>query len=206
MRERKNKITITSLSHTRTHTGVRIILTKGNEMPNWCKNNLKIEANGTKVLELLELLKDEKGELTFNKLVPLPDELKDTQAPTPDTVSEEEKQRLIEKYGSTNWYDWRLKNWGVKWDASDSGLYKRDDDWFASFTTPWGPPIEFLKEVSKKFKNITFTLQYADEGIGTPPLGEATFTDGDVWFDGPEDMTKDAEKFASSVWDEDWVN
>lgn len=32
-------------------------------MPNWCKNNLHIKANGEKVLEILELLKDEDGKV-----------------------------------------------------------------------------------------------------------------------------------------------
>ena len=51
-------------------------------MPNWCKNNLKIKDNGEKVLEILEILKDEKGEFTMNKVVPMP--------------IEQEKKELIE--------------------------------------------------------------------------------------------------------------
>ena len=85
-------------------------------MPNWCKNNLKIKANGEKVIDLLELLKDEDGEFTMNKAVPK--ELEDTVSPT-----REHNQALIDLYGAENWYDWRCKNWGVKWDASESGFW-----------------------------------------------------------------------------------
>ena len=74
-------------------------------MPNWCKNNLRIKDNGEKTLELLEYVKDEKGEFTMNKAVPMPKELEATDSP--NFGSEEDKKKLIEKYGTDNWYDWR---------------------------------------------------------------------------------------------------
>lgn len=174
-------------------------------MPNWCKNNLKIKGNGEKILELLELLKDGDGQMTFNKLVPMPKELEGTTSPTPDTMPEEEKQRLIDKYGATNWYDWRVKNWGCKWDASESDFYKNDDEWMISFETPWGPPIEFMKSLSKQFGKMVFKLQFADETQNDPPLGEATFSNGEMYVDGPIAGTPQAREFASYVWDEEWV-
>lgn len=175
-------------------------------MPNWCKNNLKIISNGQKVLDLLEILKDEDGQMTFNKFLPMPKELEDTTSPTPKDVSKEEQKRLIEKYGATNWYDWHCANWGVKWDASESGFYKNGDDWMVSFQTPWGPPIEFLQALSKTFKEFQFELQYADEGYGQQPLGEAVLNDGSVFYDGPEEGTAQAEAFAECVWGEEWVD
>lgn len=175
-------------------------------MPNWCKNNLKIKGNGEKVLELLELMKDEDGEMTFNKLVPEPIELKDTTSPTPDSVSQEERDRLKKLYEADNWYDWRCQNWGVKWDASESGFYKRGDDWVVSFETPWGPPIEFIKKVSRQFNKMTFELQFADETQSGYPLGVAIFEDGQETVDGPIEGTSQAEEFAEMVWDEEWVD
>lgn len=174
-------------------------------MPNWCKNNLKIVSNGEKILDLLELLKDDNGEMTFSKFMPMPKELEDTTSPVPNDVPKEEREKLIEKYGADNWYDWHCANWGVKWDASESEFRKNDKDWIISFQTPWGPPIEFLIALSKKFKNIQFELQYADEGYGQQPLGEAVFNDGCVFYDGPEEGTKEADDFASTVWGENWV-
>lgn len=175
-------------------------------MPNWCKNNLKIEGNGEKILELLELLKDEDGQLTFNKLVPLPKELEGTTSPTPDTVTEEEKKRLMDKYGATNWYDWRIKNWGCKWDASESDFYKYGDEWTITFETPWGPPIEFMKSLSKQFGKMIFKLQFADETQSNYPLGEVTFSNGEDHVEGPLEDTPQAREFAQRVWDEEWVD
>lgn len=172
-------------------------------MPNWCKNNLRIKDNGEKTLELLEYVKDEKGNFTMNKAVPMPKELKDTNSP--NFGNEEEKKKLVEKYGADNWYDWRCKNWGVKWDAQESGFWKDGDDWMISFSTPWGPPCEFMKKLSTQFPKITFILQFADEGYGQYPLGQCTYVDGEEWIEGPEEGTDEAESFANDVWDEEWV-
>lgn len=174
-------------------------------MPNWCKNNLRIYANGGKVLEVLELLKDKNGEMTFEKFMPTPEELNNMPAPTPKDTPQDERDRLIEKYGAENWYDWRLKNWGVKWDASESGFWKKGEDWVISFETPWGPPIEFIQELSKVFKDMEFVLQYADESEISAPIGEAQIINGSVFYDGPEPDTEESEEFGSKVWAEEWV-
>ena len=175
-------------------------------MPNWCKNNLRIKGNGEKVLELLELMKDDDGEMTFNKLVPMPRELKDTTSPVPSSVSQKERDKLKEKYGADNWYDWHCKYWGCKWDASESEFYKRGNDWYVSFNTPWGPPMEFIKRVSEQFNKMTFELQFADETMSGYPLGEAIFENGQETIDGPMECTPQAEEFAEMVWDGEWVD
>lgn len=174
-------------------------------MPNWCKNNLRIKDNGEKTLELLEYVKDENGDFTMKKAVPMPKELDDTKSPVPDDVPKEEREKLIEKYGADNWYDWRCKNWGVKWDAQDSGFWKDGDDWMISFQTPWGPPCEFMKKLSAQFPKMTFILQFADEGYGQYPLGQCTYKEGAEWVEGPEAGTDEANSFANDVWDEEWV-
>ena len=172
-------------------------------MPNWCQNNLRIKDNGEKVLELLEYVKNEKGEFTMNKAVPMPKELVNTESP--NRASQEEKKRLVEKYGVDNWYDWRCKNWGVKWDASESEFRKDGDDWIISFQTPWGPPCKFMEKLSVQFPKMTFVLQFAEENMGSYPLGQATYIDGREYLEGPEEGTDEADAFANDVWDEEWV-
>lgn len=164
---------------------------------------MRIKSNGEKVLEFLEYVKDEKGDFTMNKAVPMPKELENTDSP--NFSSEEDKKKLIEKYGTDNWYDWRCENWGCKWDASESGFWKDGDDWMISFQTPWGPPCKFMEKLSVQFPKMEFILQFADEGIGQYPLGQATYIDGREYLDGPGEGTDEAEKFAENVWDENWV-
>ena len=177
-------------------------------MPNWCKNNLRIIDNGEKVLEVLEFLKDDKGNMTFSKIAPMPEELKNTASPAREDTIEQKclNEELKRKYGADNWYDWSIKNWGCKWDASESAFYKNGKYWIVTFQTPWGPPTEFLRTLSKKFKKMSFELQFADEGAGQFPLGESVFECGaEIFCDGPEEDTDEARKFAESVWDEEWV-
>lgn len=167
-------------------------------MPNWCKNNLRIKANDEKALELLELIKDADGEMTFEKLVPTPEGLLSEPSPQRD---ENKKKTFKEKYGAEDWYEWRCKNWGCKWDASESGFWKDGDDWVISFQTPWGPPCKFMETLSEKFPNMEFILQFADESQKCSPIGQCTYKNGEETFvDKDED-----EEFGEAVWDEEWV-
>lgn len=167
-------------------------------MPNWCQNNLKIKGNGEKVLEVLELIKDEDGNMTFEKFLPTPKELEDEPSPQ---RNKEKKNRFKEKYGADDWYHWRLENWGCKWDADDSVFWKDGDDWVVSFQTPWGPPCSFIETLSKEFPKITFVIQFADESQMTSPLGQCTYINGEEEF-----INKDSdEDFGQAVWDEEWV-
>ena len=67
---------------------------------------------------------------------------------------------LYKEYGCDNWYDWSIKNWGVKWNASDTQIWEDGDLVCVSFDTPWGPPVEFLQKLSKK---CVFYLEWEEE-------------------------------------------
>lgn len=170
-------------------------------MPNWCKNLLKIEGDNLEVKRAIKMLKDDEGHLTFNKAVPMPIPLENTKAP-----SDRPNKHLIETYGADNWYDWRYKNWGVKWDASESQFFD-DDDIIAEFETPWGPPIEFFKRLSLEFPELDFRLQFADEFFGGYPLGEVLFRNGEMSeCEGPIEGGDKAEAMASEIWYGAWVD
>ncbi len=47
-------------------------------MPNWCKNNLVIHGDKLEIQRAMKLLKDDEGQLTFNKAVPMPLPLENT--------------------------------------------------------------------------------------------------------------------------------
>ena len=168
-------------------------------MPNWVKNNLRIKSNGEKVLEVLEMLKDEHGQVTFEKVVPTPEELLTEPSPQRD---DKKAKKFKEKYGAEDWYNWRCKNWGCKWDAGESGFYEQDGYSMVSFTTPWSPPREFLEKLSKMFPNVTFVLQFAEEGDGY--VGKMTAKNGfvDVYY--PEEGV-DMTAINDNIWDEEWI-
>ncbi len=76
--------------------------------------------------------------------------------------------------GYSSWYEWCIKNWGTKWNASDP--YAEDGRF--SFNTAWSAPVELFVEFSKKFPDVEFTYTYADEDTGNN-CGEGTIVNGE---------------------------
>lgn len=64
------------------------------------------------------------------------------------------------KYGYQNWYDWRIANWGTKWDAY--GQCKVDENTIA-FNTANQHPVYIMKELAKDNPNMRIDHKYADE-------------------------------------------
>ena len=52
-----------------------------------------------------------------------------------------------EKYGYDNWYDWRLANWGVKWNASESSYDEECES--LHFDTPWAIPYPIAAKIAQ---------------------------------------------------------
>jgi hypothetical protein len=62
--------------------------------------------------------------------------------------------------GYTNWYDWSVDNWGVKWDASALKVKELSDfnTVIYSFDSPWGTPEHFVIELSKLYPDACFEM------------------------------------------------
>jgi hypothetical protein len=153
-------------------------------MPNWCENKLSIMDCSP---ELESYLKE--NGLSFNKIKPTPSE-------------------LLEGNG---WYDWRLENWGTKWDLSEQEqrevadqLISESADFQATFMTAWSPPLEAIAALSEMFPNDQFTLDYFESGCwfaGTAIISEGQIDDNQV---DDADVTEFAkENFNFVEYDED---
>jgi len=136
-------------------------------MPNWCNNTLKVRGKGEFLKEFAtkaekkEENKLDNNPLSFKKLLPMPKELEGTEG-----LSTSLNKELKEKYGADNWYDWAIKNWGVKWDTCYTHLSRRKKKYIFTFDTAWSPPLKALKKISKMFKELYFYLQYNEDGEG----------------------------------------
>lgn len=65
------------------------------------------------------------------------------------------------KYGAKNWYDWRIINWGCKWDTFESEILIDSDYLFeVKFSTANGVPSNWLEKVAKEYPKIIFTIIY----------------------------------------------
>jgi hypothetical protein len=64
------------------------------------------------------------------------------------------------KYGYPDWYNWRIANWGTKWDAYDQ--YQVDENTIA-FNTAWSDPTPIVRKLAKDNTNMRIDHKFADE-------------------------------------------
>ena len=139
-------------------------------MPNWCTNNLTVR--GADAQTIVESITKDEG--FFNTIIPMPEELRNTESP--NKVSSDD---MIEKYGSADWYQWALDNWGTKWDCSTPMVdHVAEDELIITFDTAWGPPIGVYEALERRGNFVEAT--YYEPGMGF--VGK--YTDGnDETFD-----------------------
>ena len=53
--------------------------------------------------------------------------------------------QAFKECGYTNWYDWRLENWGTKWNACECKI--SPDMNRIEFETAWCPPVEVIEKI-----------------------------------------------------------
>lgn len=113
-------------------------------MPNWCSNKLRLIAKTDEAKALLPSLVEgfqpsvEASESAFELICPTPEELLSRKAPEDDPFVAEENEA---KYGASDWYNWRVKNWGTKWESSNEEVEEIPCGLIAAFETAWSPPI-----------------------------------------------------------------
>jgi len=118
-------------------------------MPNWCANILKLQHTDPQMI-LRAKTAFENGSL-LNEFVPCPPELVHTVSgavgpPDSPKQNEHERQRALNfaKWGHTDWYGWRVANWGTKWDigGADCSVEVTEQGLTLSFDSAWSPPVE----------------------------------------------------------------
>ena len=122
-------------------------------MPNWCQNRLTLRAKPEKLAILVDWLKQEKDDAgLFSLFLPTPKELDETVSgfvgDGPEGEAHRAKQQANkDKYGHTDWYGWRVENWGCKWDVDRTNVTGESVDVTETetsvslcFDTPWAPP------------------------------------------------------------------
>lgn len=161
-------------------------------MPNWCENELRFSDIGdfNKVIKMF-VEKDGDNELNFcfNKIIPAPEEIKDK---NPDNLSDKE-------------YDFRVDNWGTKWEPTIDDI----QDMIIYFNTAWCPPIGIIKALKEKHDiKGSMTLIYNEPGCcfaGIFTVNEdGSFNDECYDIKGKEDVDKLPSELQEKVGD--WFN
>jgi len=110
----------------------------------------------------------------FNQLLPMPQGIIETKG---------------QAVGHPAWYDWRVENWGTKWNAYDVEYSPYDNDnekneefvgiGYIKFNTAWSCPKPIIEILSKRYPKITFEVKYADEDLGYN-LGQYWIKNGEI--------------------------
>ena len=121
-------------------------------MPNWCDNKLRVSGTATDVKRFAEAVRGvDDGKvlpLDFDKLIPQPADLMDR-----DSCGV-----------LPSWYDWRVANWGTKWNVTeDTAIEPFDGGLLYLFNTAWNPPIEVIEVAAKQFPDLAFEISYIEE-------------------------------------------
>ena len=163
-------------------------------MPNWCNNNLYISHPDPKMME--KAVEAWNSGKFLGTLVPEPDYKEVKVKPTFPTnmATGESKPEFVDP--DQAWWDWRLQNWGTKWDfglTSDYGhpaQLDKDGAMFIYFDSAWSPPTDAYE---KLMDMGYFIRSYYYEG-GCAFCGK--------WEDGVEDFYNidPPEGVKTSVW------
>jgi len=146
-------------------------------MPNHCTNGLIILGPLADVDELVDLMQGEKNPFDFERLLPMPEELGQVDAPNWDEAL---TVRFRRKYGASDWHEWAIKNWGTKWNAYSFEAFPEGESpleelaraqgadiprsVYYEFDTAWSPPTPVIRALVERFPECTFTHDYVDEG------------------------------------------
>lgn len=151
-------------------------------MPNWCYNYLQISVEDNKQLEkvIQGITNNSEQPFDFNRIIPMPEELEDTSAPNKLNPDE-----LIAKCGYPDWYEWRVVNWGTKWNASDVELTFEKNAIQIRFQTAWSPPTPVIKKIAEKFPFASMTLNWEEE---SGYYGESGYTNGEMDYENDGEM------------------
>lgn len=141
-------------------------------MPNWCMNTLQVSKHSESGRRLIDAFRDnhtnDKGEKyssPFTDLYPCPQELMDVVADFKGDSPEHLANKA--KYGVAHWYDWRLANWGTKWDACEVYIEDEDEDQaLIRYDTAWCSASDFFEWYAKQNPDVVFLNQYEEEGMG----------------------------------------
>ena len=165
-------------------------------MPNWVFNGLTIEGKPESITKLAEQLnqpfkmvhdlwnmethQQEKKLITYpNPVFAFWNIIKPTDIEAYQNQPNYKANASIEdmmKHDGDDWYNWNLRNWGVKWDVAVSNNDESPETYmegpvqngenlvvYYNFNTAWGLAMPALTNLSSQYPDLLLTLSYEEE-------------------------------------------
>tara|TARA_R100000654_G_scaffold10614_3_gene23325 strand:- start:276 stop:671 length:396 start_codon:yes stop_codon:yes gene_type:complete len=125
-------------------------------MPNWCFN--RVEIHGVNAEEIANKIQSEETPFDFAKILPEPDYDKIEVEPTFEKEDSD--------FSMPKWWDWRVQNWGTKWNSSECEVTILEDDQVEyTFNTAWGPPEGVILKLRELYPDAIITAFYDEPGM-----------------------------------------
>jgi Ferredoxin-like domain in Api92-like protein len=150
-------------------------------VPNWCSNTVIITGPEQDIDRLaqeicLQESKNNPPVLRLERLLPTPPELLENQQTNPATAIQL-LQRDPEEGEQDDWYSWRVRNWGTKWDI-DAAVEVGPGTLTSSFDSAWSPPVAAMRLISERYPSLSVTIEYDEPGNDFS--GVSTFVAGET--------------------------
>ncbi|WP_040113736.1 hypothetical protein [Clostridium baratii] len=179
-------------------------------MPNWCFVCATFKSNiNSRIKKLKEELLNE-NDFSYTKLIPEPfefltfddegnliehNEVNEISVIKDEDITDDIKPYICQGterhihgcsikpkgYTVINWYEWRIDNYGVKWDVdkNSSAFYKEyfDTEAFVNFESPWTYPKPILDLICKKYK-VDCEFSAEESGCGIYDIGKIQYHEG----------------------------
>lgn len=94
-------------------------------------------------------------------------------------------RKLMEGQG---WYDWRIANWGTKWEV-EAHMDTTPDGVEYHFESAWSPPCQVIETLGANFPGLTFDLNYNEPGNCF--VGRFRVEQGKITFDECREMSQE---------------
>ena len=162
-------------------------------MPNHVTNVISFSGDKSRISAMLKEIQNDKhgiGSVDFEKILPMPDTVYN------GSLGIHER----ELYGENNWYDWRIGNWGTKWNSYGYTENTTFQDGKIKFLTAWSAPHPILQKLSEMFPDVKMEHEWADEDIGRN-CGRYVYYDGERVEEYFPESQKECLEFAAKVMD-----
>ena len=138
-------------------------------MPNHTDNRVILSHDDTQMIDMIYNIMNTEDTPLCQSLIPMDEALLDNEG----------------------WYDWRIDNWGTKWDIYEAHCDRMYANTLVlAFFTAWSPPFPIFDKLTDM--GFEVTARYLDEGWMY--IGEYN-SDGDhVHFDNVEDVVTEYEE------------
>lgn len=152
-------------------------------MPNWCYNSMSVHGDHAELERLTKAITrkvknwndEEVDGYDMSVLFPVPEELQIESVFFRTDSDDPEHQELLKKYeaneakyGCQTWYEWSIENWGTKWSpdiqAWELSTYNGESVINADYNTAWSPADRLIREISKQFPTLLFSVTSDEEG------------------------------------------